>query len=539
MKRKGSYENSGKKYKKVHYLILTSLNSSTNAFNSRTDGEIFRNPSHGNFVEMTYSFNRPIQYIQSLNLVGFELTINVNELVAGTGNEKLYDELIKGIDFVIKPSYGNLEEQIHHPLISTNFHIEFKKIVLNKYNEHNNLITNTINSGFTTTMTTTQTDAQRIIYNQEVLHRNFETYNTLNTMYDWLVERQNIAAFVRNENFVQRNFDDLVEARNYDRVGEFTNENGGQYYTMIGASFNVNTQADPTRISEQRLNIGTIENFGQPNESPTRVVRRSETIPKFYEEDYNAYRLANPDKEGDSDGWSSDRRNGFGRYYNIGDDVNRELLVAHERTSNIAGTNTAGPTPFVETTYAQSTARLRGGTRDLYMGRYYTTSDENRIYKYVTNRNSVSREVLADIHTFLIQNNKQFILNTQAREYLSFLKGYRDRTMSNSAVPPLRTTDLTTTSITTTSSSTSTPVGSMPTASPQIQTLQYFNTSDFYQTSRASSGDILPQLDNVVITMIFPHLTRENEIKIREKLISLYANNNVNYSLTLGVCIKN
>ena len=537
----------------VHYLVLSSdrrVNMAMIIPPSQPDipntSELRRFPLqtrttvHGEIPNMTFYLQRPVQNVASLKLVWFELTLNVSKLIEGTGNEHLYKQLIKGVDINVYPSYGDFIKQVHHPFSSSHFHADFRKGDINKYDEHINILSRPTQSEITTTTETTQTESDRKIYNQDVLLRNFNTYDTLNTMYDWLVERQNIPTYVSNPSFSSDDFNALVNAANYNRVGKFSNANGGRYYTRVGSSTDIMANAMPTvpRIAEYHSNIDGRSEAALTAIGKDAANRRIDTI--FYEIDYTTF--VNNDvtnnmsrRKDQSDGWTDNREIGRGRYYNKGDPV-RPVYVAHERHSNIMGTNTQSGTPFDIDNYNTQIADLRGGRQGIYNGRYYTTTRENRVYEFTTNANSVSPNILSDIHTFLAQRDKKFILDTQAIAYRDFLIAFENRTSQNTAVPRLDTTPFTTSSITTTTTGTSTPVTTTVTIPDQEHTLSYFNTSSFLQTSNTGGNNIIPKLDFMNIQLEFPAIPIADQQKIKNKLRNSEVN--ASYRIKFGACIE-
>lgn len=546
----------------IHYLVLSTDRRISNVMiipvsqpNIPNTSETRRYPIqtrttiHGTIPNMNFYFNRPVQNVKSLNLVWFELSLNVSKLVEGTGNENLYKQLLKGIDISVYPSYGDFVKQIHHPFASSHFHAEFKEVTIDKYQEHINLLSASrqATGGFTTRTTTEQTENESArmlkIQNQDTLYRNFQTYNTLNSMYDWLVERSGVNNYQRNANFNEQNFNELVLAGQYDRVSEFMSaELGGRYYTYSSQEVNrngriiidVDASIEHVRTSERRSNIVTItgDNPTQAENRLTnagfpRAVRIVDSI--FYVYDYETFRDNNVDLQGDTTrGWGGDIRIGLGRYYYKPDRAAGENIV-YERVNNET---------FNVTTYNRSHAGLRGGDTQFYNGRYYTREAENRILEFTPNSNTVNDETRAQINTFLIQNSKQFILNTQAQEYINYLIGYRDRTSENIAVPPLATAGLSTTTTTVTTTGTVTPTSTVaPVNTPdQEHILAYYNTSSFIQTAKTAGNNIIPKLDFIQIKLSFPSISREDQQKINNKLENSEVN--AGYRIKFGACIE-
>ena len=561
LKRKPTYNNGMSPYPKrnkdylVHYLVVSTDRRSNTALiippanpNIPNTSELRRVPLQtktaifGELTNMTFSFQRPVQDVKSLNLVWFELTLNVNKLVEGTGNENLYKQLIKGVDITIYPSYGDFVKQIHHPYDSTHFHAEFKEIEVDRYQEQINLTNiSGLRGGYTTRTTIEQTDSEGVralkIHNQETLYRNFQTYNTLNDMYDWLIANSGVNSYQRNSAFGQNNFTTLEDAAAYDRIAEFASaELGGKYYTYNDSEVNAHGRIridedatiDHPRTSERMSNIDARNATQLDNDGKSTIDRTIDNI--FYEIDYNTYRQDpdNRNRKGLPNAWNDDKRSRLGRYYNKQDPIRGDDYVVYERIPN---------PNFNITTYNQAHAGLRGGSEEFYNGRYYTEEAENRVLEFTPNTNTVSNDVRAQINTFLIQNTKQFILNTQAREYINYLIGYRDRTDENIAVPPLETAGLSTTTTTTTTTGTVTPTTTPSLTIPdQIHTLSYYNTSSLIQTAKTAGNNIIPKLDFMRVRLSFPSLPVEDQQKLRRKL----ENNEVNaqYRIKLGACIE-
>ena len=513
-----------KTYKKVHYLILNTFNKNTSPLIRHSDNELIRSSVYGDFVSMQYHFNRPILNITSVNLVGFEVNINVTQLIDGTGNEGLYNELLKGIDLTLDSSYGNFETQIHHPHLNTNFHIEFKKIILNKYDEHNNLINTSGSQPFTTRSRIEQTPTELKIYNQELLIRNDNTLIRLGEMYDWLSNALLFNHLERRNNFDEARFNRLLENEDYERIGQLDPEQGGRY-TITNSTL-------PARQMEEVSNIRRITNG-----VPALGLRNSNNF--FYEEDFVTFMNNNPNNQEteirDETGpvWRNNKRVPRGRYYEKPDNENR----VYERNPN---------GNFSEETYDRTIPTYRGGFQGRYAGRYYLINTTRNAptdqidFEFRENTNVISASARALISSYIANNNsKQFILDAQASNYIDYLQSFKNRNETNTAFPRLSTTPLTGQSIVTTTETTSTPTTTQTTTADQIHTLSYYNTSTFFQTARASSEDNLPQLDSLKVIISFPHLPTTTATKLLNKLKNLHTNNRVHYNLTLGACVTN
>ena len=523
MKRKISYtKDYAKKYKKIHYIILSTEDKETNEASMR-GGRRIKNNISGSFNNMTYRFNTSIRNVQAFTLVGFELTLNVNQLVAGSGNSNLYHELIKGIDVTIMNSSTNFEQQIHHPRADSNFHIEFKRTKGNPFDEHNELVNANRNLGVMQTSTTThrRSEQEFIQANQNIFNNNYLTLTNLANMYTWLVSARNSVNYIRNSAFNQDTFDNLIANAsfaqpNYEYVSQTLNTDGGRSY--ISAAGRATT---PERISERTSNVGN------PAHGATT---RSNNLTTFYESEYITSSTASGAVEGTD--YSSNRIQPFGRWYRKGS----PLAQVNERINN--------PT-FDVAVYTGKPRYQRGGNTNYLNGRYYTNDNENnRVEEFIENELSVSDSIRADIITFLNNsgrgfNTKKFILDVTATTFINHLQAYANREEDGDAIAKLTTSSIQISNDPTTTVTTFTGSGSgTPIASAHIHTLQYFNTSTLTQSACSSSSELNPSLEFVNITLSFPHLNVSTAERLLNRLNELNNNNQANYSLTLGVCIK-